>query len=91
MNSRLPVHLLDEIFGSLSACLSPEVARRIIELRAGKPLQDRIDELAEKCNQGELSDEERSEYELYVVAGSMMSILQARAKRILADQTVILP
>ncbi|HVA51166.1 MAG TPA: hypothetical protein VNH11_32795 [Pirellulales bacterium] len=38
----------------------------IIELRIDPELQTRLDELAEKANQGSLSPDERKEYEGYI-------------------------
>jgi transcriptional regulator with XRE-family HTH domain len=43
----------------------------------------RVDELAEKCNEGQLTSEERNEYEAYVQASTLIGILQAKARRIL--------
>lgn len=83
MESNIPLHLLDQILDPLSSCLTPEVARPVVELRANPAAQQRIDELAEKCNEGELSGDERAEYEVYVVAGSLIAILQAKARRLL--------
>jgi hypothetical protein len=40
--------------------------------------------LARKCNEGELTPTERSEYETYVMAGDIVAILQAQARLLLA-------
>ena len=52
-------------------------------LRAPSEEQDRIDEPAEKCNEGTLSDGERSEYEDYVRAIHFLGIVQAKARAVL--------
>jgi len=57
------VGLLDDLVTPLSNCFSPDVARRIASLKASDKLQARIDELGEKCNQGELTGEEQLDYE----------------------------
>ena len=44
----------------------------------------RIDKLARKCNEGELSDMERREYESYVHAIDFSAILQAKARILLS-------
>jgi len=49
-------------------------------------LQQRVEELAWKANEGTLSPEERSEYEAYVDAGDIVATLQAVARKTL--QTV---
>jgi len=48
-------------------------------------VQQRIDELAGKCSQGLLTPEERQEYEIYVRVGSVVSILQAKARLLYED------
>lgn len=49
--------------------------------------QARIDKLAELAGEGELSEDERAEYAAYVDAMNFIGVLQARARRILADQS----
>ena len=45
----------------------------------------RVEELAEKCDEGQLTAEERNEYEAYVQASTLIGILQAKARRLLAE------
>jgi hypothetical protein len=85
MIQTLPTSLLDQLLGPLGRTMTPEFARELVELRAPGEVQARIDELAEKCNEGQLSDEERSEYEDYVRAIHMIGILQKKARKVLAD------
>ncbi|HEX5103637.1 MAG TPA: hypothetical protein VFV87_07505 [Pirellulaceae bacterium] len=47
-------------------------------------LQERIEELAAKSSEGELTDAERAEYVGYVQANKFVAILQAQARRRLA-------
>src|SRR5205823_5574960 len=54
---------LDRLVEPLVRTLTPDVARSLIRLRADPELQARMDELAEKCNEGRLTAEEREEYE----------------------------
>ena len=74
---------LDRVFDALGRCLTPQVARRIVGLRADAELQNRIDELAEKCNEGHLTDAERVKYESYVRAIHFITVLQSKARRLL--------
>ena len=66
---------VEQLIGPLGACLSPDVARRIVDLRADAKLQARVDELADKANFGTISDEERCEYEKYVSFASFVTML----------------
>ena len=74
---------IDRVFDPISRCLTPAVARRIVKLRADPELDARIHELAEKANEGQLSDEERSEYDTYVRAIHFFTVLQSKARRLL--------
>ncbi len=77
--------ILDNLLEPVAECFSPQIARQLVQLRADAATQARIDELAEKANEGELSDEERQEYAAYVDAINFVGILQAKARRILAS------
>jgi len=70
----------------VTECFTPEVARRLLKLRADARLQTRIDALADKCTEGELNQEERSEYETYVRTGNLIAILQAKARKFLKER-----
>ena len=65
--------------------LSCDQARKIIDFHGDEELQRRIEELAEKANEGELTHEERAEYEGYVEANSFIAVLQAKARRLLGS------
>jgi len=59
-------------------------ARGIVQYRGDAALQKRIEELAGKANEGELTPDERAEYEGYIRANKFMAILQAKARKLLA-------
>ena len=69
------------------ASLPPEAARAIASFRADPETQARIDELADKCNEGQLSPAERQEYEAYVEAIDVIAILQDQAREALENAT----
>jgi hypothetical protein len=64
--------------------LTPKAARRLADLRADPIVQQRVDELADRCNQGTLSADERAEYEAYVSAATVIAVLQSKARAVLA-------
>lgn len=72
------------ILDPVGECLTPEVARALIGVRADAETQARIDELADKCTEGTLSTDERAEYEAYVAAIDFLSVLQLKARGALA-------
>ena len=59
-------------------------AREIVNFRGDAQLQAKIEALAAKCNEGELSAEEQAEYEGYVKANKFIAILQAKVRKLLA-------
>jgi hypothetical protein len=75
--------VLDRIFDPLSDVLTLESAKRLAAWRADEQTQHRIDELGEKCNEGELTQAEREEYDAYVQAIDFIGILQAKARAVL--------
>ena len=58
-------------------------AEDVLDFRPDPALQQRIDELASKCTEGELSDAERAEYEGYVRANKFVAVLQQQARKLL--------
>ena len=74
---------LDRLVEPIVRTLTPEVARALVQLRADPELQGRMDELAEKCNEGQLTAEEREEYETSVRFANYLAIIQAKARRLL--------
>jgi hypothetical protein len=75
--------VLDRIFEPLGEVLTLESARRLVAWRADEATQRRLDELGDKCNEGQLTAVEREEYEAYVRAIDFIAILQAKARAVL--------
>lgn len=74
---------LARVLEPVGRCLTPEVAKALVDLRADPSVQIRIDELADKSTEGALSAAERSEYETYVHAIDFIAVLQAQARSLL--------
>ena len=58
-------------------------ADAVLNFRPDPTLQGRIEELAAKSTEGELTDQERAEYEGYIRANKFIAILQRQARRFL--------
>jgi len=67
-------------------CLTPEVARRIVDARLDAETQARIDELARKANRGTLTVQERDEYAEFVEYIDLVGIIKAKARLLLQQQ-----
>ena len=83
MNPVPNIAVLDELIAPVALCLTPEVAKRIVDLRAAPELQQKLDELADKNTAGELSSQELETYEAYVRGLNFVGILQAKARALL--------
>jgi hypothetical protein len=76
---------LDTLVGSLSNCLTPESARRLIALKADRKLQSRLDDLSRRAKDGKLDPDELAEYENYVSFSTFVAILKSKARQRLAE------
>ena len=81
MSSAQSSQVLDRLLDPVAECLTPEVARALVNLRARPEIQARIDELARKSNEGTLSPIEQAEYRDTIEAIDFISILQAKARK----------
>ena len=75
---------LDRILEPLSSSLNEEAAQKLLALKADRKTQARVSKLADKCNEGDLTPEERREYEMYLMANHIVAILKAQARILLA-------
>ena len=75
--------VLDGLLESLSRCLDAESARRVAHFRVAAHVQERVDMLAERANEGLLTGEERDEYEAFINASDLIAILKLKALRAL--------
>jgi len=87
MDSSSSATVLDRVLEPFTECLTPDVARKIVDLRADAQTQADIDQLADKANDGTLTSEERVEYDRYREAFHFVTILQAKARALLDRQT----
>ena len=72
---------LDGLLDPLSRCLDAESARRVVELRVAPSVQQRIDTLAERANDGVLTSDQAAEYEALINAADFVSILKIKARQ----------
>lgn len=75
----------DRMLRPVTDCLTPEVARRIVDARLDAATQSRIDELASKANRGALTDGEREEYAEFVEYIDLIGIIKAQARLLLRN------
>ncbi len=78
-------NVLDQFLDPLNRCLDAESARRVLELGIPGSVQERVDKLAERANEGLLTDDERAEYEALINAEDLVAILKLKARRQLSE------
>jgi len=62
-------------------------ADAVIHFRADPILEARIEELARKSTEGQLTDDERAEYAGYVRANKFVAILKRQAQHLTSSQS----
>jgi len=81
--------VLDRLLNPVRDVLTPEVARAIAELRADAATQARLDDLAERHHEGQLSPDELAEYQALVNGINLISVLQAKARSVLKTKPTV--
>jgi hypothetical protein len=84
MTTTESIPAIDRLLDPVARCLTPDALRELINLRADEELQERIESLAEKNTEGQLTAAERAEHETFVQTIQAISILQAKARKLLA-------
>ncbi|HMO87034.1 MAG TPA: hypothetical protein PKC18_19165 [Lacipirellulaceae bacterium] len=69
----------------LAEGLTLQQARRIVDTKPTAKLRARVEELADKANEGTLTADERAEYEYYVEVDDVIGLLKAKARQVLGD------
>jgi hypothetical protein len=78
--------ILEQVLDPFVDCLTPEAAERIVALRAEPAVQMRLDQLADRANEGVLTPEEQAEYERFRATFHLVSLLQSKARQLLNAQ-----
>jgi hypothetical protein len=76
--------VLEQALEPIGGCLTPGAAGKLLKLKFDKKTQARLNVLADKCTEGELSVDERAEYESAVLTLEFVTLLQAEARAFLA-------
>jgi hypothetical protein len=84
MKSAKNTPVVDRLVSPLGDCLTPESARRLLALKPDPDLTARVDEMATRHTEGQLTPEETAEYGRYVSYATFIAILKAKARQLLA-------
>ena len=80
--------VLDRFLNPVRDLLTPQVAQAIADLRADAATQERIEDLAHRHHEGQLTTEELGEYESLVNGANVIAVLQAKARTVLNGRKV---
>ncbi|PWU18512.1 MAG: hypothetical protein C5B50_08995 [Verrucomicrobia bacterium] len=72
--------MLEALADSVAACLDKASLEAIARLELDPFTRDRLDELADKANEGQISPEERSEYLGFIRVTEFLGLAQLRAR-----------
>ena len=78
--------ILDRVLAPLGPKLTVEMARALVSLQISEADQRRLDELADRNTEGQLTPEEREEYAAWVSACDLVGILQAKSQAVRAAE-----
>jgi hypothetical protein len=73
---------LDQLFNPAVGWLTPQGAQKLVDWKVSDELRQRIEELGRKANCGTLTEEEDAEYRAYLDDAEVISLLQAKARRL---------
>ncbi len=79
------VSYLDRFLDPVAEAFTPELARKIVDLRADAEVQSHVAVLRRKANEGTLTRDEDAEYKDFVEALDVISIIQGKARQFLAS------
>lgn len=60
--------------------LSSEQTRQLAELQGDPAISERLETLAERATEGDLSAADQAKYEAYIEANNLLAVLQAEAR-----------
>jgi len=78
---------LDQLLNPTTGWLTPVSAQKLIDWKISDDLRTRIEDLGQKANHGTLTTEEDAEYRAYLDDAELISLMQAKARRLYHTQT----
>ena len=72
--------LLETLADTAAACLDQPSLQAMANLQLDSRTQERLDELAEKANEGQLSPDEQAEYRAFIGVTEFLGLAQLRAR-----------
>jgi hypothetical protein len=80
MSERSTIPLPESLIDDFAKCLDEQSLRSLASLKLSVEAQQKLNELADKANDGVLSSAERDEYQAFIAASELVGLAQLRAK-----------
>jgi uncharacterized protein (DUF1778 family) len=85
--STIPPSFLSELLSPLADCFTPDVAQEVVNLRFDAQIQEKLESLRQKSQNGALSASEQAELDALSETADVIAILQAKSQVLLHDYT----
>jgi hypothetical protein len=85
MANNAPASALERLLRPLSRQMTADLARALLNVQADQETQARYEQLAEKNSAGQMTPEEKDELESIVRANTLLGVLKAEARALLAN------
>lgn len=72
--------LADKMLDLAAECFDAPTLNALAKLRLSPKLATRVDRLAGRANEGELTPREREEYQSYIQTSELLALIQLRAR-----------
>ncbi len=72
--------LTDTMLDLAAECFDAPTLDALAKLRLSSKVAARVDRLAERANEGELTSREREEYQSYIQVSELLALIQLRAR-----------
>jgi hypothetical protein len=69
--------------------ITPEVARYLLAMKLPASDEERVNVLSAKAREGSLTDAETQELDSYLHIGSLLSVMQSRARRLIKNTEAV--
>ena len=89
MSAPAALDVFAESLAPVENCLNRESATALLGMPANPRIQARVDELAGKCNEGQITPAEKSEYEALIWADHFLGLLHAKARHFLRTHAAV--
>jgi len=74
--------ILTRILKAEDQAITPDVARFLLSMKLTEADEERVNELSAKARAGSLTEGERQELESYLHIGTLLGVMQSKARRL---------